>query len=174
MVPCLNALLYFGLFLLRRRNMAIKEVQNNLRVLSDGEIELRLNLGLEATGQFYYIMYSVSTNEKVGQCGIRMQKNEENYYLGNIEYEILPHSRGNHYAEKATRLLAIVASCYDVDKLIITANPENKSSIRTIENLGAHFIEVKNVPKNMRLYRSGTPYVSIYEWDLNEKGERKK
>jgi hypothetical protein len=25
----------------------------------------------------------------------------------------------------------------------------------------------------MRLYQSGTPYVSIYEWNINEKGERK-
>lgn len=154
--------------------MAIKDVQNNLKLLSDGEIELRLNLGLESTGQFYYIIYRISDDEKIGQCGIRMQKSEENNYLGNIEYEILPFSRGNHYAEKATRLLARVASYYGVDELIITANPENKSSIRTIENLGAHFIEVKKVPKNMRLYKSGTPYVSIYEWNLNEKGERKK
>ncbi len=154
--------------------MVAKNIQSDLRLLSDGEIELRLNLGLESTGQFYYIIYSVSTNEKVGQCGIRMQKNEENYYLGNIEYEILPYSRGNHYAEKATRLLAEVASYYGVEELIITAHPENKSSIRTIENLGARFIEVKNVPKNMKLYQTGTPYVSIYEWNVNEKGERQK
>lgn len=154
--------------------MAFKDIPSNIKLISDGEIELKLNLGLESSGQFYYIIYSVSSNDKVGQCGIRMQKNEENYYLGNIEYEILPFSRGNHYAEKATRLLAKVASYYGVEELIITANPENKSSIRTIENLGAHFIEVKNVPKNMRLYQSGTPYVSIYEWNINEKGERKK
>ncbi len=153
--------------------MAINEIQNDLKLLSDGEIELRLNLGLETTKQFYYMIYRISDNEKVGQCGIRMQKNDENYYLGNIEYEILPYSRGNHYAEKATRLLATVAAYYNVDDLIITANPENKSSIRTIENLGAHFIEVRKVPKNMRLCKSGTPYVSIYEWDLKEKGERK-
>ena len=153
--------------------MAINEIQNDLKLLSDGEIELRLNLGLETTKQFYYMIYRISDNEKVGQCGIRMQKNDENYYLGNIEYEILPYSRGNHYAEKATRLLATIAAYYNVDDLIITANPENKSSIRTIENLGAHFIEVKMVPKNMRLCKSGTPYVSIYEWNLSEKGERK-
>lgn len=71
-------------------------LQDDINSLSDGEIELRLNLGLESTGQFYYIIYRISDNEKVGQCGIRMKKNEENYYLGNIEYEILPYSRGNH------------------------------------------------------------------------------
>jgi hypothetical protein len=26
----------------------------------------------------------------------------------------------------------------------------------------------------MKLYQTGTPYVSIYEWNVNEKGERKK
>ncbi len=154
--------------------MAIKDVQSNLKILSDGEIELRLNLGLESTKQFYYIIYRVSDDQKVGQCGIRMQKTEENYYLGNIEYEILPSNRGNHYAEKASRLLAKVALYYDVEDLIITANPENKPSIRTIENLGAHFIEVKRVLKNMRLCRSGNTVVAIYKWNINEKGERKK
>lgn len=152
--------------------MSVNNICESIKVLSDGEIELKLCLGLESNRQFYYIIYRVSDNEKVGQCGIRMQKNEENYYLGNIEYEILPYSRGNHYAEKASRLLARVASYYNVDSLIITANPENKPSIKTIENLGASFIEIKKVPKNTRLYRGGNQYVSIYGWDLKEKGDR--
>lgn len=152
--------------------MNIKEIENNLKVFSDGEIELKLVLGLEMTKQFYYKIYRISDNEIVGTCGIRLQMNDENYYLGNIEYEILPHSQGNHYAEKATRLLANVAACYNVDRLIITSNPKNKSSLRVIESLGASFIEVKKVPKDMRLYRSGNKSVSIYEWNLKKEGEK--
>lgn len=153
--------------------MSYEKSVDDIKLLSDGEIELKLNLGLETTKQFYYMIYRISDDLKVGQCGLRLKETDDNYFLGNIEYEIFSFSRGNKYAEKAARLLAQVAALYGAKELSITASPENKASIKTIENLGAHFIEVKQVPKQMRLYKSGTKYVSIYKWDIEKEGEKK-
>ncbi|MFV0249619.1 MAG: GNAT family N-acetyltransferase [Bacilli bacterium] len=148
----------------------MEKIDNNIKKFNDGEIELRLSLGLVSTKQFYYIIYKLSDNTKIGQCGIRLIKSEENYYLGNIEYEIFNKNNGHNYAQKASKLLANVAIYYNVDKLIITANPNNIPSIKTIENLNAKFLEIKKVPKHTKLYKSGSKKVAIYEWDLKERG----
>lgn len=139
-------------------------VDDSLKILKDDELRLELSIGLTSSLQFYYLIYDKSNN-KIGQCGIRLSNDDKNNYLGNIEYEIFTQYRGNNYAEKASRLLSYVALYYKVNKIIITASPNNLASIKTIENLGARFIEVRKVPKKMRLYKTSKE-VNVYELNL--------
>lgn len=143
-------------------------MNQNFDLISDDEIQLKISLKVDSTKQFYYLIYRKKDNCKIGHCGIRLETNNTNYYIGNIEYEIFEQYRGNNYAEKAVKLLSKVASHYRINHLLITANPENKPSIKTIENLRANFIAIKDVPTEMRLYKSGTKKVAIYELKLNK------
>jgi tagatose 1,6-diphosphate aldolase len=147
----------------------MQNVNEKINVLTDGEIELNLLLGLEKTKQFYYAIYDTSLLNKIGQCGIRLTDSVDQY-LGNIEYEIFEPYQGNHYAYKASVLLSEVALLFGYKKVTITANPTNLASIKTIEKLGAKHLYVKDVPKSHRLYKK-SPKVAIYEWNIE--GKRK-
>lgn len=120
----------------------------------------------------YYQIYHKDTNEHIGNCGIRLDESEENYYLGNIEYEIFEKYRGNNYSKEACLLLSQVAYSHDLKSLVITANIKNKCSIKIIESLGASFLKVEKVPKNCRLYKQGDRKINVYKWDI-EKGREK-
>lgn len=149
----------------------MQSIDENLQVLSDNEIYLVLSLGLMSSKQFYYTIHDKLTKEKIGQCGIRLLENEENEYLGNIEYEIFAPYQGNHLAYKASMLLSNIALFFGVKKVSITTSPTNLASMATIQTLGAKYICVKQVPKKHRLYKTSHE-VLYYEWNLEEK-ERK-
>lgn len=121
----------------------MQSIDENLQVLSDNEIYLVLSLGLMSSKQFYYTIHDKLTKEKIGQCGIRLLENEENEYLGNIEYEIFAPYQGNHLAYKASMLLSNVALFFGVKKVSITTSPTNLASMATIQKLGAKYICVK-------------------------------
>ena len=53
----------------------------------------------------YYFDILDATGQKVGICDLRIGHNEGLYYGGNIGYAVDEPFRGNHYAEKACRLL---------------------------------------------------------------------
>jgi RimJ/RimL family protein N-acetyltransferase len=66
---------------------------------------------------------------------------------GHIGFEVLAPARGHGYAFEACRALApLVWSFYD--SVTITCNPDNVASIRTIERLGARFIDEVPVPSH--------------------------
>lgn len=89
---------------------------------------------------------------------------------GHIGYEIHPRHRGNRYAEKACRALAPWAASFKMD-LIITANPDNQASLRTIENLGAEFIDEVDVPPGDPHFERRDKRKKRYLWKLAEMKE---
>lgn len=130
--------------------------------------EFRLELTISINNNYYYKAYKKDINEHIGNFGIRLEKNEENYYLGNIEYEVFDEFRGHHYAEKVTKLLTNIAVDKEVDDLYITADPKNLASIKTIEHLGAKFLEVAHVPNYMKLYRRGYKEIAVYNLNVRK------
>lgn len=144
---------------------------NQLDDIYDEEIELDLALGITSKREYYYKIIKLDTLEYIGTCNICLEKNEKNEYLGNIGYCIFPKYQGNNYAYKASKLLSKVAKYYGVDNLLITANPKNLASIKTINKLGAHFVNIRKIPKNHCLYKQGDRYVYAYEWNLKKEGE---
>src|SRR5574344_2248710 len=139
--------------------------------LHDNEIQLNMTLNIESRKEFYFKINKIDSLECIGTCCLLLRKNHENEYLGNIGYEIYPIHRGHNYAYKASLLLSKLALHYGVDNLIITANPSNLPSIKTITKLGAQYIDIKQVPKNHTLYKQGDRFLAIYEWNLKERGE---
>jgi predicted acetyltransferase len=76
-------------------------------------------------------------------------------YFGHIGYGVFPPARGQHYAERSTRLLIPLARAHGMTELWITCNPDNAPSRRTCERLGGELIEVVPLPTDNPLYRAG-------------------
>lgn len=131
--------------------------------------ELALEFKWVFKEDYYFYIYRKKDNNFIGDCGIRLTRDKNNYYLGNIEYEIYEKFRGNNYAYQVSKILGEFALSKGVDNLIITANPKNKASIKTIEKLGCRFIEVVKIPLRIRLIQTDEHKVAIYEWDLKER-----
>ena len=75
--------------------------------------------------------------------------------VGHIGYHVYPFARGQHYAERACRLLIPLARLHRLIPLWITCNPENIPSRRTCERLGAEFLDIVPVPPNHPLHARG-------------------
>jgi RimJ/RimL family protein N-acetyltransferase len=76
-------------------------------------------------------------------------------YYGHIGYHVYPPARGNHYAERASRLLLGLARRHGLRTLWITSDPANVASRRTCERLGMEFVETVAVPQTDPLYARG-------------------
>lgn len=57
-----------------------------------------------------------------------------------------------------------MAHAHDMEKLIITCNPDNIASRKTCENLGANLLEIVDVPEENDLYQRGEKEKCRYEW----------
>jgi predicted acetyltransferase len=87
-------------------------------------------------------------------------------YYGHMGYHVYPPARGQHYAERACRLLLPLARWHGMGTLWITCNPDNHASRRTCERLGARLVETVPVPKNDPLYARGETEKCRYRIDL--------
>lgn len=87
-------------------------------------------------------------------------------YLGHIGYHVLPPARGHHFAERACRLLLPLARAHGHKVLWITCNPENLASRRSLERLGAVYVDTVPVPKENSLYSQGDRQKCRYRIDL--------
>lgn len=117
--------------------------------------------------RFHIVLHDTLT--RVGYCDLRLQKDEEMYYAGNIGYRIFTPYRGNGYAYDATKiLLKIGFDIYEMDEIIITCSPDNQASMKTIEKLGGKLIETANVPETHWLYQRGELVKNIYLFKKND------
>ena len=88
-------------------------------------------------------------------------------YTHLIGYTVYPMYRGHHYALKACRLLFQLAKQkYGMNSLIITCNPDNLPSRRTLEALGGELKAIVDVPKEHYLYQYGDVQKCIFEYHL--------
>jgi len=139
-------------------------------ILTDNEIELRIekkvpaNIEKDYVPAYKYLIYKYNTNIEVGYIDIRIGHNENLYYGGNIGYGIRENHRGNNYAMKACNIIVAVAKAHNMSKLLITCNPDNIASKRTIDKLGLTYIETVDLPVHNEMYKQGDRKVSIFEW----------
>lgn len=82
---------------------------------------------------------------------------------GHIGYEIHPAHRGASFAYHASQALAPVVKMF-YPYIILTSDPANTPSIRTIEKLGAAFIDEVDVPPEDPSYRGGARVKRRYRW----------
>ena len=86
-------------------------------------------------------------------------------FVGHVGYEIWPEYRGNNYAFNAC--LALKPFILKFFKtVIITTDPDNIPSIKTIEKLGTVYLGEVDVPENDPAYASGAHRKKRYIWIL--------
>jgi tagatose 1,6-diphosphate aldolase len=82
---------------------------------------------------------------------------------GHIGFEIRESFRRHGYALQACRAIApFVRQFYEV--VTITCDPDNHASIRTIERLGAAFMDEVPVPPDDPHFQRGSPTKRRYQW----------
>ena len=120
---------------------------------SDGELTLVLAECQPAADSIFgvamytFAMRHANSGEYVGRIRLRVGWNEETIrYAGQVGYAVEPGFRGHHYAERASRLILPLARRHGLRELWITCQPDNLASRRTLERLGAEFVETVDVP----------------------------
>lgn len=118
-----------------------------------------------------YVLYEICLHNKktvIGRCDLRLSMNEEMYYMGQIGYTIASKYRGNHYASKACKILFKIAhQKYGLNQLIVTCNPDNLASYKTLLALGGVLKETVEVPFNHPLRQQGDTHKCIFVYQLN-------
>lgn len=120
---------------------------------------------------FYDIYVSGSnlsgSNLKVGKCDLRLKNDGFMYYYGNVGYNIKESYRGHHYAYYACKILFKIAKEeFGLKELIITCNPDNDASYKTLKRLGGKLVEIAQIPYDHELYEKGDRFKCIFRFKL--------
>lgn len=140
--------------------------------LCSDEIELVPTARVDADGRTGFVpayrfgIRRRSDGADAGCCDLRLGYRLGTYYGGNIGYEVYEGYRGNHYAEKACRLLFLQAARHNMPHVYICCHEDNIPSRRTLERLGGAFLGVVTVPPYTRSYRDGLRRECIFRYDL--------
>ena len=110
----------------------------------------------------YYIYNMIVNGVEVGRLVLREGSDEERYYDGHIGYHVYEEYRGHGYAYQACLELRRIL---DLDHLIMTCDPVNIASRKTIEKLNCKYIETKTIPNHLRkLFGKDEKEKMIYIW----------
>jgi len=113
---------------------------------------------------YYHFLILTSGGVEVGHVNFRVGDTEHvRIAVGHIGFVVLEAFRGHGYALQTCRAIApFVRSFYDA--VIITCDPDNRASVRTIERLGASFIDEVAVPPQDPHYQRGSCIKRRYKW----------
>jgi predicted acetyltransferase len=137
--------------------------------LASGEISLRLAAIVpgepkrELVPSYHFRILSGEDTD-VGHLNFRIGDTDHvRMVAGHIGYQVLEPFRGHGYALEACRAVApFVRQFYDA--VTITCDPDNAASRRTIERLGALFLDEVPVPPHDPNYRRGSRRKRRYQW----------
>ena len=120
---------------------------------------------------FYDIYVSGSnltgSNLKVGKCDLRLKNDGFMYYYGNVGYNIIESQRGHHYAYYACKVLFKIAKEeFGMKELIITCNPDNEASYKTLKKLKGDLVDIAQIPYDHELYEKGDRFKCIFRFKL--------
>jgi predicted acetyltransferase len=112
----------------------------------------------------YHFRILLGDGSDVGHINFRVGDTEHvRVSAGHIGFEICEEHRGHGYAFEACCAIApFVRSVYDA--VTITCDPDNLASRRTIERLGASFIDEVPVPQHDPHYQRGSRFKRRYRW----------
>ena len=132
--------------------------------LTSGPMTLQITEKVPAgpDGLPFYFYDILTGGQPVGKISIRVGGNFHTYYNGNIGYEVDGPHRGHGYARAACRLVLPVARYHGMTSLYLTCAEGNIASRRTIEHLGAEFLETCPVPREYFAWREGMERQRIY------------
>jgi tagatose 1,6-diphosphate aldolase len=113
---------------------------------------------------YYHFRILVADGTDVGHINFRVGDTEHvRICAGHIGFEISESFRGHGYALKACRAIATFVRSVS-GTVTITCDPDNSASIRTIERLGASFVDEVTVPSHDPQYQRGSRSKRRYKW----------
>ena len=122
--------------------------------------------GEPSRGLVYYYHFQILSTDGSDVGHINFRVGDTDHVLlcaGHIGFQILEQFRGHGYAAEACRAIApLIRSIYD--EVTITCDPENHASRKTIERLGARFVDEITVPQTDPAYRGGARRKRRYRW----------
>jgi predicted acetyltransferase len=137
--------------------------------LSSGDVMLRFDKVMPGDTSrgfvpYYHFRIVIASGRDVGHINFRVGDTEHvRVTAGHIGFVILEPFRGRGYALQACRAIApFVRSFYDV--VTITCDPDNHASRRTMEKLGASFVDEVAVPVHDPNYQRGSRSKRRYKW----------
>lgn len=115
-----------------------------------------------------YFIYRIIADEKeAGTLVFRLGSDSEHYYDGHIAYTVEEGYRGHHYAYQACLLLKDKIREEGYDHVLITCDPNNIASKKTILKLGGKYLETVSIPKSQRKFFNAKEKVKeIYRWEV--------
>lgn len=120
------------------------------------------NINLGFVPFYHYRVFVNSTD--VGHINLRIGDTEHvRFYAGHIGYEIATAHRGHRYALQACLALAPFARLISPEH-VITCDPDNYASYRTIKLLGTTFIDEVSVPIHDPNYLRGSRIKQRFLW----------
>ena len=117
-----------------------------------------------------YRIFSIQVHHvEVGKIVLRDGSDQEHYFDGHIGYTIDEEYRGHHYAYEACLLLQ---DYIERDHVIITCDPDNTPSLKTIEKLGSVYMESKVIPTHLKkMFTPEEKVKRIYQWNIDHRKE---
>lgn len=139
--------------------------------LRDGELELVITETSQADpARAWAPNYTFEMRvggKKAGRINLRIGNVMKMiHHCGHIGYAVEPEFRGNHYAERACRLILPIAKAHDQNPVYITCDPDNIASKRTIERVGFEYMDTTIVPRNSEMYELGGRRVLRYKMEV--------
>lgn len=147
----------------------IKSLPPPPKNLSFGEVKLhfvRITPGDPARDFVpgYHFRILIADGSDVGHINFRVGDTAHvRICAGHIGFEIREPFRGHGYALQACRAIAPFVRSVS-GSVTITCNPDNTASIRTIERLGASFVDEVPVPEHDPHYQRGARNKRRYRW----------
>ena len=112
----------------------------------------------------YHFRIVTRDGSEVGHVNLRIGDTQHVLLCaGHIGFQIKEKSRGHGYAFQACRALAPFIRSFYLE-VIITCDPDNIASRRTIERLGASFLEEIAVPPEDAHFQRGSSTKRRYRW----------
>jgi predicted acetyltransferase len=118
---------------------------------------------------YKFEMRRVETSQSMGHIQLRVGDTKHIVlYAGHIGYGVGRGHRGHGYAARACRLLLPLARSQGMTALWVTCSPDNAASRRTLERLGAEYVETVDLPEDTDMYQRGARQACRYYLKIME------
>lgn len=107
----------------------------------------------------------------IGQCDLRLGYSENLYYGGHIGYRINEPFRGHRRAYHAVKLLLERARREQLPYVMITCNPDNLPSRKTLEHFvqegQSEMLQIVDLPPHNEMYQDGERQKCLFFFPLD-------